>query len=51
VESRSLRLERAARARAVAETLKIRDNAWRWLEAWDRARSIQNNEPARTQLV
>jgi len=51
VGSRSLRLERAARARAVAETLKIRDNAWRWLEAWDRARSIQNNEPARTQLV
>lgn len=50
-ESRSLRLERAEAARRCAETLRIRDNAWRWLEAWDRARSIQDGEPARTQLV
>jgi hypothetical protein len=51
VTSKELRLERAGRARAVAETLRIRNNAWRWLEAWDRARSIQDGEPARTQLV
>jgi hypothetical protein len=50
-DSPALRLERAAEARAVAETLRINDNAWRWLEAWERAVSVQSGEPARTQLV
>lgn len=50
-ESESLRVERAQAARRVAETLRIRDSAWRWLEAWNRASAIQLGEPARTYMV
>lgn len=32
-----LRKERAAAAREVAEGLRLRNNAWRWMEAWERA--------------
>lgn len=37
-----LRLERAEAGRAVAEGLRLRDHAWRWLEAWSRARDLQD---------
>lgn len=51
VQSPALRQERSEAARGVAETLRISQNAWRWLEAWDRAAAIRRGEPARTQLV
>jgi hypothetical protein len=34
IESETLRKERAEEARAVADTLRLRDHAWRWWEAW-----------------
>src|SRR5205814_6670146 len=36
-ESESLRRDRAEAGRAVAAQLKLRDNSWRWLEAWQKA--------------
>lgn len=39
-----LRTERADAGRAVAEGLRLRDNAWRWLEAWCRARDLQRGQ-------
>lgn len=39
--SRTRRLELSAAGRAVAETLRLRDHAWRWLEAWERAFKIE----------
>lgn len=41
VDSEALRRERAEAGRAVADDLRLAGNAWRWLEAWDRARDIQ----------
>lgn len=49
--SPALRQERAEGARLVAESLRIRDESWRWLEAWDRASVLQHGESARTQMV
>jgi hypothetical protein len=43
----ALRAERSEAGRAVAETLRLRDHAWRWLEAWSRARDIQNGAAMR----
>lgn len=37
VDSEALRLERAQAGRAVAEGLRLSANAWRWMEAWERA--------------
>ncbi len=41
LSSPSLRAERAEAGRAVAETMRIRSNAWRWLDAWNRAALLQ----------
>ncbi|MGY5634222.1 hypothetical protein ACW7N6_38425 [Streptomyces sp. UC1A3] len=40
--SAALREERAGEGRAVAEGLRLSRNAWRWLEAWERARGVQD---------
>jgi glycosyltransferase involved in cell wall biosynthesis len=34
------RVELSERGRAVAETLRLRDHAWRWWDAWTRAREL-----------
>lgn len=44
VNSESLRRERAEAGRVLADGLKIRDHAWRWLEAWSRARDLQRDQ-------
>lgn len=41
VDSEALRLERAEAGREVAEELRLSANAWRWAEAWERARTLQ----------
>lgn len=41
VDSEALRCERAEAGREVAEGLRLSTNAWRWLEAWERAVSEQ----------
>lgn len=41
VDSEALRLERAEAGRAVAESLRLAPNAWRWMEAWERALGVQ----------
>lgn len=42
VQSPALREERAQAGREVAEGLRLSANAWRWAEAWERARDLQN---------
>lgn len=42
-ESAALREDRAGAGRQVAETLRLRHHAWRWLEAWDDALSLQHS--------
>lgn len=44
-ESAALRQERSEAGRAVAEQLRLRDNAWRWHEAWARAYEMQQATP------
>jgi hypothetical protein len=39
--SPQMRAELAGRGREVAETLRLRDNAWRWMECWEEAYRIQ----------
>jgi hypothetical protein len=39
--SSALRAERAEAGRAVADELRLARHAWRWLEAWSRARELQ----------
>lgn len=39
--SAALRTERAEAGRAVAADLRLRDHAWRWMEAWHRAAELQ----------
>lgn len=45
-ESAELRADRAGAGREVAETMRLRHHAWRWLEAWSRARDLQNGQAA-----
>ena len=40
-DNEALRIERAEAGRAVAEGLRLPANAWRWMDAWERALSIQ----------
>lgn len=40
-ESAALRAELSEAGRAVAEQLRLRDNSWRWMDAWERAYAIQ----------
>ena len=48
--SPGLRAERSEAGRAVAAELMLRNHAWRWLEAWSRARDLQQGQ-ARTAAV
>lgn len=41
-ESATLRQEMSQAGRQVAEQLRLRDNAWRWMAAWERAYEIQH---------
>lgn len=41
MDNEALRAERAEAGRAVAEGLRLSGNEWRWLEAWERALSLQ----------
>jgi hypothetical protein len=41
-DSPALREELAGQGRRVAETLRLRDNTWRWLECWEEAYRIQH---------
>lgn len=47
-ESPELRRDRAEAGREVAENLRLDGNAWRWLEAWSRAREMQDQAAGRT---
>ena len=44
-ESAALRQEMSQAGRAVAEQLRLRENSWRWLEAWTRAYELQQATP------
>jgi hypothetical protein len=44
-ESAALRQEQSEAGRAVAEQLRLRDHAWRWAEAWQRAYELQQATP------
>lgn len=44
-ESAQLRAELSEAGRTVAEQLRLRDNSWRWWEAWTRAYEIQHATP------
>jgi hypothetical protein len=44
-ESAALRAELSEAGRTVAEQLRLRDNAWRWAEAWARAYELQQATP------
>lgn len=44
--SPALRAERSEAGRQVAETLRLRHHAWRWLEAWDYALRLQRDSQA-----
>lgn len=44
-ESPGLRAELSEAGRAVAEQLRLRDNAWRWAEAWTKAYELQQATP------
>jgi hypothetical protein len=44
--SAEMRADVAGRGRAVAERFHIRDNAWRWLEAWQHAYDVQKGRQA-----
>lgn len=44
-ESAALRQELSEAGRAVAEGLRLRDNSWRWYEAWARAYEMQAAAP------
>lgn len=41
--SAGLRQEHREKNRAVADTLRLRDHSWRWMEAWERAHSLQHS--------
>jgi hypothetical protein len=42
------RIDESHAGRAVAETLRLRDHVWRWLEAWEHAITLQSGKPAMT---
>lgn len=42
--SAELRAERAAAGRAAADALRLAGHAWRWMEAWTRARQMQTGQ-------
>ncbi|MDX3835572.1 glycosyltransferase family protein [Streptomyces europaeiscabiei] len=44
-ESPQMRAELSESGRAVAEGLRLRDNAWRWAEAWSKAYEMQQATP------
>lgn len=44
-ESAALRQELSEAGRAVAEQLRLSQNAWRWAEAWEKAYEIQHATP------
>jgi SAM-dependent methyltransferase len=44
-ESAAKRAELSEAGRAVAEQLRLRDHAWRWMEAWQRAYDLQQATP------
>lgn len=44
-ESAALRQEMSQAGRQVAEQLRLRDNCWRWMQAWERAYEIQHATP------
>ncbi|MFJ8049791.1 hypothetical protein [Streptomyces luteogriseus] len=49
-DSAALRAELSEAGRGVAEQLRLRDHAWRWAEAWQRAHEMQRATP-RPQLA
>lgn len=48
VKSEALRAERSEEGRTLAEALRLRDNAWRWAEAWTEAQAIQSGTQTTT---
>ncbi|WP_319052708.1 glycosyltransferase family protein [Streptomyces europaeiscabiei] len=44
-ESPQMRAELSESGRAVAEGLRLRDHAWRWVEAWSKAYELQQATP------
>lgn len=44
-ESAALRHEMSEAGRAVAEQLRLRDHAWKWMDAWTRAYELQQATP------
>lgn len=47
----SLRTERAEAGRAVAAELRLRDHAWRWLDAWTYAQTLQRGQATASRTV
>lgn len=45
-DSSALREERSEAGRQVAETMRLRDHAWRWIETWDDALRLQRSTQA-----
>jgi hypothetical protein len=50
-ESAALRQELSDAGRAVAEQLQLRNNAWRWMDAWTRAYEVQQATPRAAVVV
>jgi hypothetical protein len=44
-ESPALRAELSEAGRVVAEHLRLRDHAWKWMDAWSRAYEMQQATP------
>jgi len=51
IDDESRRRELSEAGRAVAETLRLRDHAWRWWEAWDGARALEREVQRSTVVV
>jgi hypothetical protein len=51
LRSPAARQELSAAGLAVAEELRLRDHAWRWYEAWTRARDLDLRDPVDRVLV
>lgn len=44
IRNPSLREDRAEEGRTLAEALRLKDNAWRWMDAWCGAQAIQRGQ-------
>lgn len=50
-ESAGLRQEMSEAGRVVAEQLRLRDHAWRWMDAWSRAYELERAIPRTAKMI